>query len=99
MAASRSGWETVKILVQLGANIHLKDANQRNILHLIVTKGGNIEEFAENVRQVSDKNRKLFIRNLIWFLNYLTRVSIYKMIYCFQKIRCRLKTLKVSNNF
>lgn len=42
----------MKTLVQLGADIHLKDSNQRNILHMIVTRGGNIEEFAETVRQV-----------------------------------------------
>lgn len=52
LAASRSGWKTMKTLVQLGADIHLKDSNQRNILHMIVTRGGNIEEFAETVRQV-----------------------------------------------
>lgn len=59
LAASRSGWQTVKTLVQLGANIHLKDSNQQNILHLIVIRGGNIEEFAEKVRKV---RKKLLLR-------------------------------------
>lgn len=56
LAASRSGWRTVKTLVQLGADIYLKDSSQRNILHVIVTRGGNIEEFAETVRKVGISN-------------------------------------------
>ncbi|CAB3379362.1 Hypothetical predicted protein [Cloeon dipterum] len=49
LAASKSGWRTVKTLTQFGANIHLKDSSLRNVLHLIVMNGGNLEEFASLV--------------------------------------------------
>jgi hypothetical protein len=37
----------------LGADILLKDSNNRNVLHLIVMNGGRLEEFAQQVYQVS----------------------------------------------
>lgn len=53
LAASRGGWRTVHSLIRMGANIHLKDVNQRNVLHLVVMNGGRLEEFAEEVSKVS----------------------------------------------
>lgn len=52
LAASRTGWRTVLALIRLGANIHLKDANQRNVLTLVVMNGGRLEDFAEEVIKV-----------------------------------------------
>ncbi|KAL1130420.1 hypothetical protein AAG570_011668, partial [Ranatra chinensis] len=51
LAASRGGWRTVLMLIRLKANIHLKDSNHRNILHLIVMNGGRLDEFATEVVQ------------------------------------------------
>jgi len=52
LAASKSGWRTVQTLTEFGANIHLKDTSFRNVLHLIVMNGGNLEEFASLVVRV-----------------------------------------------
>ena len=52
LASSRAGWRTVQTLIRLGANIHLKDVNSRNVLHLVVMNGGRLEEFAEQVIKV-----------------------------------------------
>lgn len=52
LAASRGGWRTVLILIRLGADIRLKDANHRNVLHLVVMNGGRLEEFAQEVMKV-----------------------------------------------
>ncbi|XP_059479839.1 transient receptor potential cation channel subfamily A member 1 [Neocloeon triangulifer] len=49
LAASKSGWRTVKTLTHFGANIHIKDSSLRNVLHLIVMNGGKLEEFASLV--------------------------------------------------
>ncbi|EDS35491.1 ANKTM1 [Culex quinquefasciatus] len=49
LAASRGGWRTVMVLIRLGANISLKDANCRNVIHLIITNGGHLDEFAHEV--------------------------------------------------
>ncbi|KAF4531898.1 hypothetical protein B566_EDAN000927, partial [Ephemera danica] len=51
LAASRSGWRTVHALIQLGADILLKEVNNRNVLHLIVMNGGRLDEFAQQVYQ------------------------------------------------
>lgn len=53
LASSRAGWRTVQTLIRLGANIHLKDVNTRNVLHLVVMNGGRLEEFADQVIKVS----------------------------------------------
>lgn len=52
LASSRGGWRTVQTLIRLGANIHLKDVNSRNVLHLVVMNGGRLEEFADQVIKV-----------------------------------------------
>lgn len=46
----------------MGANLHLKDVTQRNLLHLIIINGGRLEEFAKEISSNS---------NCIWtdFLN------------------------------
>lgn len=49
LAASRGGWRTAMVLIRLGANISLKDANCRNVIHLIITNGGHLDEFAHEV--------------------------------------------------
>uniref|UniRef100_A0A1A9V4K4 Transient receptor potential cation channel subfamily A member 1 n=1 Tax=Glossina austeni TaxID=7395 RepID=A0A1A9V4K4_GLOAU len=49
LAASRSGWKTVHLLIRLGANIGIKDASSRNVLHLVIMNGGRLQEFAEEV--------------------------------------------------
>lgn len=32
--------------IQLGADVELKDVNNRNVLHLVVMNGGRLEDFA-----------------------------------------------------
>lgn len=49
MAASRGGWRTVHTLIRLGANVNVKDVNQRNVLHLVIINGGRLEEFAGGI--------------------------------------------------
>lgn len=55
LAASRSGWHTVHTLTRLGANINLKDCNLRNILHLVIMNGGQLEDFAKAVTESHTK--------------------------------------------
>ena len=62
LAASRSGWRTVLVLIRLGADIQLKDANHRNVLHLVVMNGGRLEEFAAEVIKVIFFNKKIKIK-------------------------------------
>lgn len=54
LASSRGGWRTVHSLIRLGADIHLRDVNHRNVLHVVVMNGGRLEEFAEEVNKVGD---------------------------------------------
>ncbi|XP_023702416.1 transient receptor potential cation channel subfamily A member 1 isoform X3 [Cryptotermes secundus] len=63
LASSRAGWRTVQILIQLGANIHLKDVNSRNVLHLVVMNGGRLEEFANEVIKAQSKVSLLQLLN------------------------------------
>lgn len=63
LAASRAGWRTVNILIRLGANIHLKDVNFRNVLHLVIMNGGRLEDFAEEVTKAQSKNYLLQLLN------------------------------------
>ncbi|XP_021938939.1 transient receptor potential cation channel subfamily A member 1 isoform X3 [Zootermopsis nevadensis] len=63
LASSRAGWRTVQILIRLGANIHLKDVNYRNVLHLVVMNGGRLEEFADEMIKVQSKASLLQLLN------------------------------------
>ncbi|XP_059055068.1 transient receptor potential cation channel subfamily A member 1 [Achroia grisella] len=56
LAASRAGWRTVHVLIQLGADIQLKDINSRNVLHLVVMNGGRLEDFAAHCKNRCDKS-------------------------------------------
>ena len=58
LAASRGVWKTVLALIKLGANIHLKDSNHRNILHLVVMNGGRLDDFAQEIIKVFNISRK-----------------------------------------
>ncbi|XP_017840949.2 LOW QUALITY PROTEIN: transient receptor potential cation channel subfamily A member 1 [Drosophila busckii] len=49
LAASRSGWKTVHLLIRLGASISVKDAAARNVLHFVIMNGGRLTDFAEQV--------------------------------------------------
>lgn len=63
LSASRAGWRTVNILIRMGANIHLKDVNSRNVLHLVIMNGGRLEDFAEEVTKAQSKNYLLQLLN------------------------------------
>ncbi|KQS43403.1 transient receptor potential cation channel subfamily A member 1 isoform X4 [Drosophila erecta] len=49
LAASRSGWKTVHLLIRLGACISVKDAAARNVLHFVIMNGGRLTDFADQV--------------------------------------------------
>jgi transient receptor potential cation channel subfamily A protein 1 len=55
LAGSRGAWRTVHTLIRLGANISLRDDNNRNVLHLIIMNGGRLEQFAEAVKNSESK--------------------------------------------
>ncbi|KAI8118790.1 Transient receptor potential cation channel subfamily A member 1 [Lucilia cuprina] len=57
LAASRSGWKTVHLLIRLGANISIKDGCSRNVLHLVIMNGGRLQEFAEEVSKTQSKEQ------------------------------------------
>ncbi|KAM7358745.1 transient receptor potential cation channel A1 isoform 2-T2 [Cochliomyia hominivorax] len=57
LAASRSGWKTVHLLIRLGANITIKDGCLRNVLHLVIMNGGRLQEFAEEVSKTQSKEQ------------------------------------------
>ncbi|XP_055707282.1 transient receptor potential cation channel subfamily A member 1 isoform X3 [Phlebotomus papatasi] len=63
LAASRGGWRTVHSLIRLGANISLKDANNRNVLHLVIMNGGRLEEFAMEVSKTQSQTHLLQLLN------------------------------------
>ncbi|XP_067644879.1 transient receptor potential cation channel subfamily A member 1 [Eurosta solidaginis] len=63
LAASRSGWKTVHLLIRLGASISVKDASSRNVLHFVIMNGGRLPEFAEEV------NKKQSHSQLVQLLN------------------------------
>ncbi|VVC86120.1 unnamed protein product [Leptidea sinapis] len=56
LAASRGAWRTLYTLIQLGADVELKDINTRNVLHLVVMNGGRLEEFAEQCKDHCEKS-------------------------------------------
>lgn len=51
LAASRGAFQTVLALIRLGAEICIKDANLRNVLHLFIMNGGRLDEFAREVSE------------------------------------------------
>uniref|UniRef100_A0A1B0CK24 Transient receptor potential cation channel subfamily A member 1 n=3 Tax=Lutzomyia longipalpis TaxID=7200 RepID=A0A1B0CK24_LUTLO len=63
LSASRAGWRTVHTLIRLGANISLKDANNRNVLHLVIMNGGRLEEFAMEVSKAQSQSHLLQLLN------------------------------------
>lgn len=63
LAASRAGWKTVNLLIRLKANIHLKDDNYRNVLHLVIMNGGRLEDFAEEVTKAQSESYLLQLLN------------------------------------
>lgn len=54
LAASRGGWKSVEVLMRLDADITLKDACDRNVLHFIVMNGGRLEHFARDLSKSLD---------------------------------------------
>ncbi|XP_048488333.1 transient receptor potential cation channel subfamily A member 1 isoform X2 [Plutella xylostella] len=56
LAASRAGWRTVNALIELGADICLKDVNSKNVLHLVVLNGGRLEDFAASCKKRCPKS-------------------------------------------
>uniref|UniRef100_T1JBU7 Ion transport domain-containing protein n=1 Tax=Strigamia maritima TaxID=126957 RepID=T1JBU7_STRMM len=52
LAASRAGWSTVQLLIRLGADVRIRDKENRNLLHLIVTHGGSLEDFSEELSKI-----------------------------------------------
>lgn len=61
LAASRGGWKAVETLMRLDADITLKDACDRNVLHFIVMNGGRLEHFAPELSKVTTSDRDLRI--------------------------------------
>ena len=44
LAASKGCWETVHVLMQSGANLHHRDNNMGNFLHLAIQFGGKLAQ-------------------------------------------------------
>lgn len=63
LAASRSGWKTVSILIRMGANINIKDASSRNVLHFVIMNGGRLTEFAEEVGKTQSHTQLQLLLN------------------------------------
>ncbi|XP_045509568.1 transient receptor potential cation channel subfamily A member 1 [Colias croceus] len=61
LAASRCGWRTVHLLMELGANLELKDINMRNVLHLVVINGGRLEDFAKKCKERSERSLEVLL--------------------------------------
>lgn len=45
LAAAKSAWSAVNSLIKRGADINVRDHNNRNILHLIIRGGGQPAKF------------------------------------------------------
>jgi len=63
LAASRSAWRTVNVLMRLGADVYLADSNSRNVLHLLVMNGGRLDDLDEFTTAVA--NKKLALEKLL----------------------------------
>lgn len=63
LAASRSGWKTVHLLIRLGAGINVKDATSRNVLHFVIMNGGRLPEFAEEVNKTQSHSQLVQLLN------------------------------------
>ncbi|XP_026848765.1 transient receptor potential cation channel subfamily A member 1 isoform X4 [Drosophila miranda] len=63
LAASRSGWKTVHLLIRLGAGISVKDAAARNVLHFVIMNGGRLTDFAEQVANCQTNNQLQLLLN------------------------------------
>ncbi|XP_028895341.2 transient receptor potential cation channel subfamily A member 1 isoform X4 [Zeugodacus cucurbitae] len=63
LAASRSGWKTVHLLIRLGAGINVKDASSRNVLHFVIMNGGRLPEFAEEVNKTQSHSQLVQLLN------------------------------------
>ncbi|XP_030385455.1 transient receptor potential cation channel subfamily A member 1 isoform X2 [Scaptodrosophila lebanonensis] len=63
LAASRSGWKTVHLLIRLGACISVKDAAARNVLHFVIMNGGRLTDFAEQVSSCQTQQQLQLLLN------------------------------------
>ncbi|XP_017862100.1 PREDICTED: transient receptor potential cation channel subfamily A member 1 isoform X4 [Drosophila arizonae] len=63
LAASRSGWKTVHLLIRLGASIDIKDAAARNVLHFVIMNGGRLTDFAEQVANCQTQQQLQLLLN------------------------------------
>ncbi|XP_062137250.1 transient receptor potential cation channel subfamily A member 1 isoform X2 [Drosophila sulfurigaster albostrigata] len=63
LAASRSGWKTVHLLIRLGASIDVKDAAARNVLHFVIMNGGRLTDFAEHVANCQTQQQLQLLLN------------------------------------
>lgn len=63
LAAGQRCWRSVQILVTQGADLDIKDAAQRNILHLIIINDGCITETLASNKNVVRVLISLFLIN------------------------------------
>lgn len=60
LAGARGAWKTITALIELGSNVSLRDKCNRNILHLIVLSGGQLEQFIDLISKVTERVFKEF---------------------------------------
>ena len=48
LAASQNSWKSVVCLMDLGANLALRDSCRKNLMHIIVINGGPITDIIKN---------------------------------------------------
>ena len=53
LATSRGAWRTASFLIQRGASHGLKDDKNRNLMHLMVLSGGNVNILGVDISAVN----------------------------------------------
>lgn len=74
LAASRSAWKTVGILISAGSRLDVVDGSQRNVLHLIVINGGLLTELSKNQAEVAT--------SCAWLRGSVGQFSVFCMCSC-----------------
>ncbi|XP_023223427.1 transient receptor potential cation channel subfamily A member 1-like [Centruroides sculpturatus] len=73
LAAARGAWNTVKILLKMGANISDHDNGNRNLLHHVVLSGGCLSDICNDIIKVYS-----LIFNIFKFMNMKTFHLIFQ---------------------
>ncbi|GAB6022300.1 hypothetical protein CHUAL_014185 [Chamberlinius hualienensis] len=82
LAAERACWAVIRALMELKADISVTNKDDCNILHLIITHGGSVEDFVAQIQKVSREHMDHLLNDKDCYgcspLHYVSRIGKHK---------------------